>query len=65
MNKPEHSNDESSSTITLSASEMESVNGGVVIIPFLIGLGKGIGYGVAIGAGLYGIATAAYSIRNT
>lgn len=48
----------------LTFTEMESVNGGFVIVPFLIGLGKGIGYGVAIGAGLYGIAMAAHSIRN-
>ena len=48
----------------LTFTEMESVNGGFVIVTFLIGLGKCIGYGVAIGAGLYGIAMAAHSIRN-
>ncbi len=43
--------------------EAESVHGG--IIPFLIGLGKGIGYGIAAGSALYGVALAAYHSRES
>ncbi|WP_018983935.1 hypothetical protein [Salinimonas chungwhensis] len=43
----------------LTVSECEIAVGGIFFVPALVAFGKGVGYGIAAGSALYGVALAA------
>ncbi len=46
----------------LTLSDCGEISGGIFFVPALIAFGKGVGYGIAAGSALYGVAFAAKSV---